>query len=850
MPVTSAASEQSFPASPQRDPCPTKPATSVAPEQSQRDSCPTEPAIPDAPEQSFSASADQSQRDSCPTTPATHALLDLPVLSAQQRETCPSIPAASEESVPDLGGLTSPAVPDESFARSNKFTSPSQQRDPCPSTPAVLEESFSRSERSTSPVQQTFSRPTSPHPPEQQNPEAPESDAQFAHTNVGATSPTESAVEYLQQTAASDRSNLDDDLATRFGPTIICSLCKVEKYSPFTEWLLCPICDSGKFVMCSMCYKKNHWCPSSRQDSHTLKRMNVVMEIDWGSESDEEISPEEELFGFKMEDLRFTYSGSEERFSMAQYRTNNVMPPGSETDQLHSFKAMQNYQRGNEMVKLGADADMGFNLRSTDQPFTWGDIELDKQLSENLRHLGIRAHDDLPIQLMKAVLNDFRNIGAHIPYDMGKMTGMVTTLLAATILHNKKLVENTSEGELLRIRNLRRRAPVCIIVTPTHELAIKIYDMLTKLAQWTTVTISLAIGGQKSRPRVTDIVVGCPGKLHHLAQDYFTGPAKFIAIDEPKNLMDKKWKDTIHNMCWKFRGADEHTRFLFLSGEPFDQSTYEGCMKLMGYLIPDDEHRNSHASEGTQSDDKTVPIIIKPIAVSERHEGALKQHFLCARTDEERQSRLVTLLQHALTNECRYAYQKMLVFTNHTKEVDQLVCDIGKKYGSLGQIVYGRHSKLKQVKREKVLDDFIKGHWKVLITTPSLADGSIIEGVDVIIHYRLPKDLYRTISSKTTSKGELKLEAYIKRNRCAGRVGNRGTSYALYDETDSDLFTPLAVYLERSGQVGDAVQTVKRFEDGDSFCQKLTPPASLAHYENQRNTTSHAKSQRVRNSLA
>lgn len=358
MPVTSAASEQSFPASPQRDPCPTKPATSVAPEQSQRDSCPTEPAIPDAPEQSFSASADQSQRDSCPTTPATHALLDLPVLSAQQRETCPSIPAASEESVPDLGGLTSPAVPDESFARSNKFTSPSQQRDPCPSTPAVLEESFSRSERSTSPVQQTFSRPTSPHPPEQQNPEAPESDAQFAHTNVGATSPTESAVEYLQQTAASDRSNLDDDLATRFGPTIICSLCKVEKYSPFTEWLLCPICDSGKFVMCSMCYKKNHWCPSSRQDSHTLKRMNVVMEIDWGSESDEEISPEEELFGFKMEDLRFTYSGSEERFSMAQYRTNNVMPPGSETDQLHSFKAMQNYQRGNEMVKLGADADM------------------------------------------------------------------------------------------------------------------------------------------------------------------------------------------------------------------------------------------------------------------------------------------------------------------------------------------------------------------------------------------------------------------------------------------------------------------------------------------------------------
>lgn len=86
--------------------------------------------------------------------------------------------------------------------------------------------------------------------------------------------------------------------------------------------------------------------------------MHVDLEFDRESESGDESSLEEELFGFKMEDLRFTYSGSEERFSMAQYRTNYVMHPGPETDKLHSFKAMQNHQRSNEMVKLGADADM------------------------------------------------------------------------------------------------------------------------------------------------------------------------------------------------------------------------------------------------------------------------------------------------------------------------------------------------------------------------------------------------------------------------------------------------------------------------------------------------------------
>jgi len=83
--------------------------------------------------------------------------------------------------------------------------------------------------------------------------------------------------------------------------------------------------------------------------------------------------------------------------------------------------------------------------------------------------------------------------------------------------------------------------------------------------------------------------------------------------------------------------------------------------------------------------------------------------------------------------------ERILVFV-HTKRG----CDkAAEQISAEGVSAMALHGDLPQSKRERVLASFAEGKTKVLVATNVAARGLHVEGIDIVIHYDLPKD-YKT----------------------------------------------------------------------------------------------------------
>lgn len=83
-----------------------------------------------------------------------------------------------------------------------------------------------------------------------------------------------------------------------------------------------------------------------------------------------------------------------------------------------------------------------------------------------------------------------------------------------------------------------------------------------------------------------------------------------------------------------------------------------------------------------------------------------------------------------------------------------------------GHAVLALHGKMTPEERDKVMDDFRRGEFKVLVTTNVIARGIDILQVTLVINYDLPMD----------RSGNPDYEAYLHRIGRTGRFGRTGVS--------------------------------------------------------------------------
>jgi len=255
----------------------------------------------------------------------------------------------------------------------------------------------------------------------------------------------------------------------------------------------------------------------------------------------------------------------------------------------------------------------------------------------------------------------------------------------------------------------------CIVIAPTRELAMQIFETLEKLMENHTPTFGLLIGGENRKVEVKhinkglNIIVCTPGRLlDHLqnTEGFVTKNLKCLVIDEADELLDQG---------------------------------FEEDMKKIIKLLPKDRQTMLFSATQTKKVEDLARISLKKeqlveISVDSSKQAAtrdtLEQGFVICES-EKRFNFLYTFLRRALKQK-----QKVMVFFSTCLAVqfhDELLNYIDTP-------VIAIHGKMKQNKRRIAFNEFRNSASAILLCTDVAARGLDIPAVDWIVQYDPPED--------------------------------------------------------------------------------------------------------------
>lgn len=284
-----------------------------------------------------------------------------------------------------------------------------------------------------------------------------------------------------------------------------------------------------------------------------------------------------------------------------------------------------------------------------------------------------------------------------------------------------------------------------LVVTPTRELATQIYEVLQKLARFTSVTCCLVSGGKKDlksqavmlrqRP---DVVVGTPGRIiDHLrnSASVTVDELDVLVLDEVDRLLDLGFQEEIEELV---RHCPESRQTLLFS-----------------------------ATMTTKVEDLVRLSLRRPVRV--KTEGGvttvaprLVQEFVRVRKDDEREAMLASLI-------CRVFTKRVIVFYEMKKDAHRFFAVLML----LGVRAAELHGDLPQVQRDLALQRFRDGDADVLVATDVAARGLDIKDVKAVINAEMPR------SAST----------YVHRVGRTARAGSGGVAVTLVGEARRKVVT-------------------------------------------------------------
>jgi ATP-dependent RNA helicase DeaD len=280
-----------------------------------------------------------------------------------------------------------------------------------------------------------------------------------------------------------------------------------------------------------------------------------------------------------------------------------------------------------------------------------------------------------------------------------------------------------------------------LIVTPTRELALQIYEEIKSLRGNRKIKVATVYGGQsmerqlKDLAKGVDIVVGTPGRLldHINRKTLDLSNVKYLVLDEADRMLDMGFLDDVLEIIKQ----TPETKRTFLFSATMPKEIVSTARKFM----KDYEHISTVKEELTTENAEQIYFEVE--------EGD-KLPLLC---------RIIDM------NPDFYG----IVFCQTKAEVDE----IAKKLSDLGYNADGLHGDYSQSQRERVLDKFRKKQLNILVTTDVAARGIDIEGLTHVINYSVPRDP----------------EYYVHRIGRTGRAGKKGLAITFVTRSDYYHFT-------------------------------------------------------------
>ncbi len=276
------------------------------------------------------------------------------------------------------------------------------------------------------------------------------------------------------------------------------------------------------------------------------------------------------------------------------------------------------------------------------------------------------------------------------------------------------------------------RAVKAVILSPTRELSIQIYEDISNYAKHMKVECAVLVGGkdivsqQKAMKKGVDIIIATPGRfLEHIENGLKINSVEVLVLDEADRMLDMGFtKDIrkIHPLLPK-----KHQTLLF-------SATYSDKVRKLSKLV-----LRSPAFLETSKKNSTVDTI----------------NQIAYMVDTTRKAELLAYIIGSRN------FPQVLVFTRTKVSANELFEELKKDGLKCGLL----HGDISQAKRLKTLNEFKEMKVRVLVATDIASRGLDIEELPFVINYELPSVP----------------EDYVHRVGRTGRAGRHGEAITLLD---------------------------------------------------------------------
>ena len=297
-----------------------------------------------------------------------------------------------------------------------------------------------------------------------------------------------------------------------------------------------------------------------------------------------------------------------------------------------------------------------------------------------------------------------------------------------------------------------KRQPRAIIMAPTRELAVQIFNDAELLSQHTGLTLGLIYGGegyQSQREKLqggVDIIIGTTGRIiDYYKQNIFSLAAIQVAVlDEADRMFDLGFIKDIRYLFNRMPKPSDRLSMLF-------SATLSYRVQELAY-----DHM-----------DNPTHVQIEP----ERKTAERVKEELFYPSDDDKPYLLLTLMEEEWPD-------KAIVFAN-TKHGCERISDWLEADKHRVGLLSGD---VPQNKRLKILENFTSGVLDVLVATDVAARGLHIPMVSHVFNYDLPDDA----------------EDYVHRIGRTGRAGESGSSISFACEKYALNLPAIEEYVQHS----------------------------------------------------
>ncbi|NND05218.1 MAG: DEAD/DEAH box helicase [Saprospiraceae bacterium] len=354
-------------------------------------------------------------------------------------------------------------------------------------------------------------------------------------------------------------------------------------------------------------------------------------------------------------------------------------------------------------------------------------------LKENISLLGWRRPTDIQYKAIPSVLR-----GEDVLAIAQTGTGKTAAFAIPAIQHILNL-----QG-----KDRYQSATRCLIMVPTHELALQISDVLSTLSRKTKVSILAIFGGVGQDEQIdglrkgAEIVVATPGRLFDLRSQGHLDltSVDFLVLDEADHMLDLGFITDIRDLM---RFLPQKRQTLFFS------ATIDKKIKKLAYSLVKNPIRIQISPKNPVS--KNVHHTVAFVEMDDKR-------FFLERLIRENPD------------------QKILVFVRTRVRAER----VQKAMARVDISCQFLHGDVVQRERSAVLESFRSGEVKILVATDVSARGIHIPDVQYVVNYDLPDQI----------------ENYVHRVGRTGRGKHRGFAISFCSDQERDLLQKIETFIK------------------------------------------------------